>query len=218
MKNQVFIVCFISLINNLTLLGTPEEKQSTEPKKQEASTGKLLKKPQMALLNKVFEERPMAVVRTRVASANAVKTQKAIEILVKAQPPKDRSGKVMYFATEAEESAFIAGNLKLLIDPIRKFFEEVHQYGHLITPIITESLGNNSKNSFLIKFFQTKSDIGAFFEKEVKSVEDLNCACEEFHTVFSDVFASLSEKARKEYERVMDIIKKSQVSKKPATT
>lgn len=171
---------------------------------------KQLQKPQMKLLNTVFENKPMTSVRTKLAYSNAYKVLKSIDTLRKAQPA---STPVKYFKSEADEKTFILGSLKLVLDPVRKFLEDVHKYGNIISPLVVESLGEDNKNSLFLSFFQSKNDIELFFEYEVTTIDALQIACIEFITVFGDMFASLSEYALKGYADMIKKLKEEQAAK-----
>lgn len=175
---------------------------------------KKLKCPQMNLLNMVFEERPYAVVRTKITCAKAARALQALNDLQKNAAP----GVKKYFKTDTEERAFITGHLKLLVDPVRQFFDLVRDYKTIVNPVIAESLGISSheyNKSWLLKFFESKDEATIFFDQEIKSLDDLKRVSLEFIKVFGDVNESLSDRARTLCD---DIIRKMQETQKQVQT
>lgn len=171
---------------------------------------KKLKCPQIGLLNVVFEEQPYAVVRTKITCAKAARALQEISDLQKKAGPDTKK----YFATEAEERLFITRHMKLLVDPVRHFFDLVRDYKTIINPVIAESLGisqQDSSKSRLLKFFESKEEASTFFDHEIKTVEDLKQISLEFIKVFGDVNESLSDRVRKLCD---DIVRKMQEAQK----
>jgi hypothetical protein len=196
--------------DSVQVVVTTKDVTSVVVQRQPELKAKQLKCPQMRLLNAVFEEKPYSMVRIKITCAKAAKAIQAINELEKAAKP----GVKKYFATDAEERLFITGHLKLLIDPIRQFFDYVREHAAIVAPIIAESLEitpQQVSKSRLLKFFESKEEASTFFDQEIKSVEDLKQVSLEFIKVFSDVNESLSARARTLCD---DIIRQMQEAQK----
>lgn len=200
MKKLCFYSCVLSLFISSGLV-------FAEPSK---GKGKELKAPQMKLLNLKMEA--IAVVRTKVTSDKAERVIQEIEALQNACSAIATPGseKQKTFVSDAAEQAFIAERLNLMLEPIKKFFEIVCSYKKYIIPIVAESLGITEKDlakSWFLRFFATKEDAMAFFEREVKTLGDLKTLSKEFITVFDDLYTNLSPKLRNECEEICKAIK-----------
>jgi hypothetical protein len=222
-KNKFYTTSFIAALCVFSTLFLLDANPAATPPDDvtQIAIVKQLKCPQMRLLNMIFEKDPTPIVRTKISGARAAATIKTIDTLQKEyetrmQSPQQTQELIskQYFATNTEESLFIQGQLRSLIDPMRQFFDVIRQHKTIVTPIITESLGitvQNDCKSWLLKFFETKENVSVFFDKAITTIDALKEACLEFIKVFGDINASLSERAQKACD---DIIRKMQEAQK----
>ncbi len=215
MKKLFYQSFFVAIAFSSNLLGiesvTPAQSSTTMVQSQDEFKAKKLKCHQMSLLNRALENSPNTVVRSKIACAKAAKTIQAINEIKKAG--ENQVGIKKYFATDAEERFFILGHLKLMIDPVCQFFGLVREQKAIVTPVIAESLGITTKEvdkSWLLKFFETKEEPLAFFDHSIKSLDDLKSLNIEFIKVFGDVNESLSERARKACDEVIQKMQEAQ--------
>lgn len=173
--------------------------------------GKKLTSPQMYLLNKQLDQNPLAIARTKITCARCAKAILAVnEIQEKYEAThKQNSGEKQasiakkYFESNELERAFISKHLKLVLEPVKKFFEDILSYKSFITPVIVESLGEKSSKSLLIKFLTTNENVSTFFEHEIKTIEDLKDASVELITVFNDLNENLSKETKKKCDEII---------------
>ncbi len=182
-----------------------------------AFTPKKLKCTQMRLLNIELEDSLSTVVRIKVTCARAIKAINAVDDIQSAIARSETVAGKKHFATDEDERLFIAGHMKLLLDPVRQFLALVRKHKSIVTPVIAESLGITTKDidkSWFLKFFESKDDAQIFFDHAIKTLDDVKSSSIEFIVLFGDVYESLSEQTRKACD---DMIRKMQEAQKQAT-
>jgi hypothetical protein len=135
------------------------------------------------------------------------------------------SGKNHPVHANHNEQDFVKAQLALILDPVKKFFDVVREYQAVIRPLLDESIALHSsepQESFgmgllkahFSKYFESKVDVVALFEQEVKNKEDLRAVCSAFIILFNDLNDSLSDRAKQEYEKLVQAIQSKENQKK----
>lgn len=169
--------------------------------------GKKLLSPEMDLLNKELTILPSGIVRLFKAQESA----KIVAGQLEANPQ-----------ISLHEQKEVYEQIRFILSPVGQFFGLIRSYRNMIVPLIKESLCGQeaSKNRIdtseclILKFFESHDEVYAFFEKHVKTREQLCIACKEFLTFFQDIRVSLSDEALNAYKKVMEELKKKTQAKK----
>lgn len=111
-----------------------------------------------------------------------------------------------------EDPQIIEQHIKTVMKPIKKFFEEIHQFSFLIKPLVEECLinekdnipGQPKKQCVILEFLNTQINIDTFFERTVRTKEVLQNTCREFLNFFGSIKASLSPSALVAYNKAWE--------------
>lgn len=158
---------------------------------------KTLTGSQISMLNLVLEQNPIVTVKIKFAEA---KTKQILQNIVAKK--------------NIESNEFIATQLKLILDPAKDFFDIIRANKSMVSPLIDqcfEGTGRKASDTMLGKLFNTSKPVEAFALEEVTSVPMLEQFCHDCSHVFSSLYKSISETARK---NAVDELKKMKTDSK----
>ncbi len=93
----------------------------------------------------------------------------------------------------------------VLLAPINGFFDDISKYKESLRPLIMKSVvedeGISEKDSFLIKYINSKDSLAQFCEKYVTTREIFLDTCNELEKLFSDLIKNVSEKTMTMYKQ-----------------
>ncbi len=190
------------------------------------SHAKVLKCPQIDLLNIAFQGFPYALARLKIAHRSATQTEQLIRVPNKTicitsdvdhvkHETQHSSEKIVEKASEkaAEKNVdvvFIKEQLHKIFEPVKEFFAEIRHYSFLIKPLLEKSMiEKNIKKLHLMKFMNSSMELIEFFEHEITSKEKLSEVCDELKTFLTDIEDSLSAKTNKIYMEFVQDIKRA---------
>jgi hypothetical protein len=164
----------------------------------------------MDLMNAVFEEAPMAMVRMFKAAIAVKKLLAEIEE-IKPIHSNEKTGESLYFLTKEEEATFIKNRIKGILEPIEKFMEEaLNQSRSIVLVLFAKSLGENARQGFLLPALDSKIPLLNYLLNNILTIEDLKSAISEFFIFFSDLNAGLSDKSKLAYEETLKKLQEAQ--------
>jgi len=170
----------------------------------------VLKCENVSLLNEVLTLNPIATLKINLASKTIWQSLRNIKKIQAARATRQAP-----IDTQAEED-FVKNELSIIMKPVKVFFDKIIAFRNSVKPIIEESLSlhkNLPQNSLLKKFINSKNSIEEFCDKEIKTLAEFKKISTEILYFFTDLNKSLSQKAKKAYEELLE-----KVTKKPNTT
>jgi len=181
--------------------GTPSASQTAQATKQPQQGGKKLTCAEMGMLNAVLSSNPVGVMRMDLSYNAACKVLKDLP-----NAPEDKK--------------YISGQIALLLEPVKQFFDIIQSYSGMIRPLVEESLLNiaptdhtkhqptkPAKKVYILDFFDSPKDAATYFDSAIQTKADLKVACFEFLTFFRDLKASLTADAIKAYDGLRQQLK-----------
>lgn len=208
------------VVVNVCLLLTLEE--SLHAKTEQATTiqpveivskspAKKLELSKMMLLNKVLEFKPWIAVEMYITGYRAMLISDSIDedrghkekvTNIRELPLYQQEAEaIKIFLRKKSDADRIKTSLNYVVSPAKEFFKTVRENSKMLKPLLEGSL--QTSNSLLGRFFDAKNDDN-FFEKEIKTLDNLQLICLEYITFFKAVEASLTSAAKEKYlvERV----------------
>ncbi|KKQ32616.1 MAG: hypothetical protein US49_C0006G0067 [candidate division TM6 bacterium GW2011_GWF2_37_49] len=164
----------------------------------------------MDLMNAVFVENPIAVVRMFKA---AIAVKKLLEEIEKMKPlaTDKKTGESVYFATKAEEINFIQSRIKGILDPIDKFLDEaLDKSRSIVLVLFAKSLGDHARQGYLLPSLDAVDTTSKYLVDNILTIEDLESAISEFFIFFSDINFGLSKEAMESYEKMLKKLQDAQ--------
>lgn len=155
---------------------------------------------QMDLMNAIFVQNPIAIVRMFKA---AIAVKKLLEEIQQLKPlaTDNKTGESIYFATTEEETNFIKKRIKAILDPIERFLEEALEKSRTVALVLfATSLGENARNGFLVPSLDAEGTPAKYLVENIITLEDLKSAISEFFIFFSDLNLGLSQDAMDAYK------------------
>ena len=184
MKKKLLLSLSIGfLATQITFAKVEAATQTVHDKTIVYSGAKTLTGSQMPLLNVVLEQYPMVTVRIKFAEA---KIKQVLQNMTAKKDPVDKG--------------FIETQLKLILDPAKDFFDIIRENKSMVSPLIDqcfEGTGRNASDTMLGKLFNISKPVEAFALEEITSVSLLEQFCHDCSHVFSSLYKSISETARK---------------------
>ncbi len=184
MKKKLLLSLSIGfLATQITFAKVEAATQAVHDKTIVYSGAKTLTGSQMPLLNVVLEQYPMVTVRIKFAEA---KIKQVLQNITAKKDPVDKG--------------FIETQLKLILDPAKDFFDIIRENKSMVSPLIDqcfEGTGRNASDTMLGKLFNISKPVEAFALEEITSVSLLEQFCHDCSHVFSSLYKSISETARK---------------------
>lgn len=180
--------------------------------------GKRLVGKNMDILNMLFTQYPIGILRIKLAN-------QAMEGALKKKHEKIEKGIIGSLCEKLtdltlgearkkekemrEEKEFVQSQVKEMMAPVENFFESIAEYHHIVKPLVEESLRNHDvavEHSFLMNFFTSKIDIKAFCEKKITTLQELDSTCHELRSFFADLTTSLSDSVNKAVQELTKTI------------
>jgi hypothetical protein len=212
----IFVICFISTFNVKAV-------ERTVPKK--------LIHEKMRSFNVLLSIKPSVTVRMKCASIAAEKVIDKINSfydkkrnmlgehavardLVKDDKEKLKSVnekiKEEIDLNEKKSKELLIEGIDLILAPIDEFLDVIRSVRDTVKPLVIESLGsgeNSTTAPVFVRFFDApESEAFVFFRKNISSLDDLKIAASGFKLFFSDVWESLSDKAKEAYNKLVESI------------
>jgi hypothetical protein len=158
-----------------------------------------LKHDSMTFLNNVLKRMPIVTIKLNSTAKAIRKTMKDVKDFTALRTPHD-------------ELTFVDLQLKLILDPVRDFFDNVIEHSATIKPILEESniLHPQLERPLLLtKFFSpdNKRGIETFCKDEVKNIHGLKKLCAELMHFINDINKSLSSEAKAAYHAKLEEMK-----------
>lgn len=165
---------------------------------------------QMDLMNAVFEDMPVCVIRLFKA---AVATRKLLDEIENMTPvvTVEETGESVYFENSEEEREFIVSRIKGILNPIEKFLEEaLAKSGPVAKALFEKILGEDAKNGFLLPALSSGNNPTKYLLDNINTIDEFVGAISEFWIFFSIVNASLSDNAKKSYNEKLKELQQDQ--------
>lgn len=168
----------------------------------------------MDLMNAVFEETPIGVVRMFKA---AIAVKKLLEEIEAMKPiyTDEKTNEPVYFSTKEEEYSFIKSRIGGILDPIESFLEEALAKNRSVALVLfAKSLGEHARQGFLLPSLDTEGTPSKYLTENILTLEDLSSAISEFFIFFSDLNLGLNDKVRQAYKRILIKLQAEQKNQK----
>jgi uncharacterized protein (UPF0335 family) len=194
----VFLGILVFLQNSLDCAqDLPKSDNSTTKNTQ--YKGKKIETPLMKIFNSILVQHPTTTLRMTVAAQRA---QVILNNIEKLKPVGvTENGEPIYFGSKQDQQVFVAEQLKSVLEPVERFFENVKEHMAMVKGLLGQSLTEGKlENSVIYKILTNVKD--SFLEYScsiISSVPELEKAAREFVVFFADVNASLDEDAKKAF-------------------
>jgi hypothetical protein len=170
----------------------------------------------MDMMNAIFEETPMGIVRMFKAAIAVKKLLDEIESMKPIQT-NDNKGESKYFSTKEEEVNFIKSRITGILEPIDKFLEEALAKSRdrsVVIVMFAKSLGENARQGFLLPSLDSEGTPSKYLADNILTIEELNSAISEFFIFFSDLNAGLNYNVRQAYKKILIKLQAEQENQK----
>lgn len=167
--------------------------------KKEKYKGKKITTPLMKLFNSILVSYPTTTLRMTMAAQRSQVILTNIENLKPLGVTKN--GELIYFDKKEDEKAFIREQLKSVLEPVERFFENIKEHMNIVKNLLSQSLTEiKIENAAIYKVLSNVKD--SFLEYScsiITSVPELEKAAKEFVIFFADISASLDESSKKAF-------------------
>ncbi len=197
-KKITFLVMLVFLQNNLNF-AQDESKDNKETTKTKQYKGRKIDSPLMKIFNSILVQFPTTTLRMTVAAQRAQIILNNIEKLKRVGVTEN--GKIIYFDNKNEEEEFIKEQLKSVLEPVERFFENVKEHMSMVKGLLAQSLTEDKiENSIIYRILTNVEDSFLKYSCSIiTSIPELEKSAKEFVVFFADINASLNDDAKKAF-------------------
>lgn len=176
--------------------------------KPEAMKNHKLECSQIMFLNAALQNQPIVVARIKLAYRRACQLYEKLFSVQKKPVEVHQSIDKSVEIHQHVDAAFIHDQLFKMLEPVEDFFKEIREHSMLVKPLLQESLSYRNisiQQSLLMKFIDSnltpQETILTFFEKIIRTQDDLKLFCIEFKALFGDINESMSIEVKQNFDK-----------------
>lgn len=160
---------------------------------------RVIKSREMGMLNDVLALFPITTVRMKLAQQQTQVVQKRLQDRLKDQ-----------CRNMVDDEKFVQEQLKVVMEPIKQFFDLIRSYKDVAQPLIKECLqgqpyriNEQPEQSLLNQFFERTGAVDVLAAQDIKSIQALTTLCKDVEALCGSVLESLSPRAKSAFEKTM---------------
>lgn len=172
--------------------------QNNELGSQELQT-RVIKSREMGMLNDVLALFPITTVRMKLAQQQTQVVQKRVQDRLNDQ-----------CRNMIDDEKFVQDQLKVVMEPIKQFFDLIRSYKDVAQPLIKECLqdqpyriNEQPELSLLNQFFERTGAVDVLASQDIKTIQALTTLCKDVEVLCGSVLESLSPRAKTAFEKTM---------------
>lgn len=201
-NKMICLTGIVFLQSNLNCVETPKDIKDSNVSvvKKEKYKGKQLKGMFVKIFNGVLVSYPTTTLRMTAAAQRAQVILNNIENL-KPVGVTEKS-EIIYFDKNEDEKAFIKEQLRSVLEPVEKFFENIQEHMNIVKKLLSESLTDQKiENSIIYKVLSNVRDSFLNYSCSIiATIPELEKAATEFVIFFEDIKASMDDDAKKAFQ------------------